>query len=86
MTGKQITIIKYLALKVKIAMNENKINVKFLSLKTEQPEQSIIKVIGNCSDLSFSYAFSLLVKLSMALMIWSIFFDENDIVNLYIND
>jgi hypothetical protein len=83
MNGKQITTVKYLALKIKIAMQENVLSFEDLAASGELKTQIKKMTNGSCS-LGYAYTFSVLMRVCMFLGIENIRFDENNIKELFL--
>jgi len=85
MTGKQITTIKYLVLKIKIEMREKGLSINDISELTGYIVPQI-EILLYTYDYTYIYGFKKLMNICIDLKILNIFFDESDIANLSYGD
>jgi len=81
MTGKQITTIKYLLLKLKNEMEVKKLSIKDVSELTGYHIKQVDILINKSHDCTYEYLFKTLVNICIDLGLFNIYFDENNIIN-----
>jgi len=84
MTGKQITTIKFLALKIKIAMQENDLTIDEVSSVNGDYNVQVGRLLNNVCGLPFYFPFRTLMNICITLRISNIHFDENEISKLHL--
>jgi len=84
MTGKEIQIIKYLQLQIKIAMKDMRLTQENLAKKAKISRSQVQNILDSVKGLEYQYTFSTLMKICLALEILNIRFDENEITNIYL--